>query len=222
MSTVLLLVEGESEFRFVRDRLNDYFAGRYVLQPILTETRRGVRSGGLARDYAVFRRQMSRLMAQHGGREDAWFGCMLDLYGLPAGFPGHGQAPGNGWEMATSIETALATDLAHERFLPYLNVHELEALLLTELRALGCFFTGKQSEVERLAAEVARFSSPEEINLTRETSPSHRIARHLPGYAAAKVQASSVAFSHISISLIRKHCPHFSDWLTRIEQLPAY
>lgn len=222
MSILLLLVEGQSEFRFVQDRLNDYFNGRHVLHPILTETRRGVRSGGLARDYAVFRQQMVRLMAQHGGREDAWFGCMLDLYGLPDQFPGYATAQGNGWQRADIIEQALAADLSHDRFLPYLNVHELEALLLTEPRALSQFFVGKEAEVRQLAAEITGFSSPEEINLIRETSPSHRITRHFPGYAKAKVQASSLAFSQIPVSLIRQRCPHFAEWLSKIEKLPAY
>lgn len=222
MSTVLLLVEGESESRFVGQALNGYLAGRHVLQPILTETRRGMRSGGLARDYAVFRKQLQRLMAQHGGRQDVWFGCMLDLYGLPAGFPGRAQATGNGWAMAEQIEAALVADIGHPRFLPYLNVHELEALLLTQPTALTAFFAGKEKALEALTAEVAAFPSPEAINLHRDTSPSHRIARYLPGYAAAKVQASSLAFARIPVPVIAERCPHFAEWLEHILALPEY
>lgn len=217
-----MLVEGESEARFVGQVLNTHLAGRHVLQPILTETRRGMRSGGLARDYAVFRRQLQRLIAQHGRRPEVWFGCMLDLYGLPESFPGREGTGGDGWARAERIEAALAADMAHSRFLPYLNVHELEALLLAQPAALAGFFAGERAALEKLSAEVAAFASPEQINLHRDTSPSHRIARHLPGYTVAKVQASSLAFTRIPVPVIAARCPHFAAWIERIAALPEY
>ncbi len=57
---------------------------------------------------------------------------MFDLYGLPADFPGLGQWGGEPDTVvrAARLESAMTTDVGDPRFIPYVQRHEFEALVL--------------------------------------------------------------------------------------------
>lgn len=57
---------------------------------------------------------------------------MLDLYGLGPGYPGT-PLPDRltGLQNAQRIESAIKDDISNHRFIPYLSVHEFEALLFS-------------------------------------------------------------------------------------------
>ena len=59
---------------------------------------------------------------------------MVDLYSLPNDFPGYaaGMAHRSVADQATALEQSLAAAVEDSRFLPYLQVHEYEALVLVD------------------------------------------------------------------------------------------
>ena len=63
---------------------------------------------------------------------EARFSMMVDLYSLPTDFPGYEDAMklSDPHEQAAHLEKALANELDDPRFVPYLQVHEFEALVL--------------------------------------------------------------------------------------------
>ena len=61
------------------------------------------------------------------------------------------------------------------------------------------------------------FSSPEEINDSPITAPSKRMGPLAPVYE--KPLLSTLAALEIGLDAIRRECPHFRDWLGRLETL---
>lgn len=66
-------------------------------------------------------------------------------------------------------------------------------------------------EILRLAGE------PENINDNPETAPSKRLLSLYPSYS--KTINGSVIFNKIPLSHIRNKCPHFNEWVTKLESL---
>jgi len=63
------------------------------------------------------------------------------------------------------------------------------------------------------------FASPEDINDSVETAPSKRIEGLFPGYE--KPLFGVIAAMEIGLPTMRQECPHFNNWLERLESLPA-
>lgn len=61
--------------------------------------------------------------------------------------------------------------------------------------------------------------SSEEINESPQTVPSKRIIQHLPDYEGQKAQVGPMVAEDIGLHLLRQHCPHFNDWITKLEDL---
>lgn len=68
-----------------------------------------------------------------------------------------------------------------------------------------------------LVGECASFSTPEEINLGQHSHPKHRIEQRVPGYD--ENVAGPLLAHDIGLPTLRRRCPHFGEWLTRLEQL---
>ncbi len=63
------------------------------------------------------------------------------------------------------------------------------------------------------------FPSPEDIDDSRATAPSKRVLQFCPSYR--KVLNGTQAAAEVGIDAMRRECPHFRDWLGRLEQLGA-
>jgi len=119
------------------------------------------------------------------------------------------------------LESAFAEDIRHRRFVPYIQLHEFEALLFCDLSHLGDMFSGGDRAVEALASECQELRSPEHINDDPQGAPSKRIIARIPEYEGNKVAAGPLAAEAIGVDRIREKCAHFGEWLTRLESLSA-
>jgi len=70
--------------------------------------------------------------------------------------------------------------------------------------------------VGRLIADVG-LARPEEVNEGKETYPSARIQRHVPQYR--KPLHGPLIAQRIGLETMRARCPHFHQWLERLESL---
>ena len=68
-----------------------------------------------------------------------------------------------------------------------------------------------------LIAECDRFASPELINHGQHTHPKARIKKYLVDYGE-KADGPPLAQA-IGLDRIRQKCPHFDQWLTKLENL---
>ena len=145
----------------------------------------------------------------------------FDLYGLPSDFPGYGDARGTSdpYEKARILEAALRDNIGDWRFIPYLQLHEYEALLFSEPEQLVAQFTDRQSEINNLRAVADQAGNPELINESPDSAPSKRIIAEIPEYGGRKASAGPIVAERIGLGNLRAKCRHFSEWIDRLEGL---
>ena len=144
---------------------------------------------------------------------------MLDLYALPSDFPGlaDSRSVNDCCERVAMIEQALADDIDDHRFVPYIQLHEFESLLLAAPGEIARYYPSRQSQVDDLAEAVAEFEGPELVDDGAETAPSKRIAQAVPRYD--KVLGGSLIAVEIGLRRIIANCPHFAAWVRALETL---
>lgn len=215
MSRVYLLVEGQTEEAFVRELLTPHYAriGLY-LTPIIVSTSPGHKGGVVS--YAKVRPQISRLCRQDAA---AHVTTLFDLYALPSDFPGKTDPAyprdGTGVQKAAYLEARLGQDINESNFLPNLLVHEFEALLFTAPQKFA-EWTDDGRVVSALMAG-ARDRLPEDINDGPLTAPSKRVLAAMPEYQ--KTFHGPLIACEIGLDAIRQSCPHFNDWLKKLDSL---
>ena len=101
---------------------------------------------------------------------------MIDFYALPTEFPGWQEArkQARPLDRVKVLEAAWQSHMGDHRFLPYIQLHEFEALLYCDLSQLARRITNSDKAIAKLQAEVAGFS-PEEIDEGDTTAPSKRL-----------------------------------------------
>lgn len=216
---LFILVEGQTEAIFVRDILAPHLQERgtdtwYSIIP--TAIRERTFRGGINSFEAQARPVLLRLL-QGGNR---YVTTMFDYYGLPKDFPGMDTLPpaGTAREKIHLIETALTSTISNRRFIPYLQLHEFEALLFSDITILDHYMQAtSKSKISDLAHIISKFQGPELIDDGPETSPSKRLISLYPNFQK-RLDGNEIA-KIIPLGTIRAQCPHFDQWLSTLEQL---
>lgn len=217
------VVEGQTEERFVNTVLRNHFAVQsIVVVAHCVTTRRDRRQrhikyrGGLT-TYRHARDDIRRWVREDGSG-DARFTTMFDLYGLPIDFPRYADAAreSDPYARVRILETALSEDIGDRRFIPYVQLHEFEALLFSDLQKLDTQFPEYLAEIHRLVTTASRLGSPELIDDGPTTAPSKRITAAIPEYASRKASAGPIVAAKIGLPVLQSRCRHFRDWLERL------
>ena len=217
------IVEGQTEARFVNQVLAPHLAGLSIVadaRRVRTSHKGGVKHSGGVSNYELPKRDILQWMRGDRGA-DARFTTMFDLYGLPSEFPGYADAAliADPYEKVRAIEDALEADINHWRFIPYIQLHEFEALLLSAPRQLSARFRNRDVGIRRLTTLNAQFESPEHIDDGVDTAPSKRIISEIPEYARRKASAGPIVAANIGLPTLRRECAHFAEWLNGLERL---
>lgn len=215
-------VEGQAEKEFADKALKPHLAGFAIdVRPRIVVTNRNLGKRGGVLDFDKIRGDLSRLMKQDTHAE-ARFTTMVDLYALPSAFPGWSEARKKTLPLdrVKVLEQALAQEFGESRFLPFIQLHEFEALLYCDLGELQRRIADSARGIKALRAEVGA-TAPEDINEGTTTAPSKRIIRHVPIYERNKVRVGAPAAVAIGLAALRVRCPHFGEWVTRLEALGA-
>jgi hypothetical protein len=219
LSRVLVLVEGQTEETFIRDVLTVHLAPFEIHPtPVLVSTKRsksGLKFKGGIRHYQKVRRDLSNLLHDRGAVAVT---TMIDYYGVPEDFPGLSTQPSGGscYQRVDYLERALAADLGDSRLLPYLSLHEFEALLFTSPPEIQSAFPNFPVEAP-LGAALRLAGSPEEINDGPDTHPSARLEKLLPTYQ--KTLHGPILAGRIGLEALCERCSHFAAWVRRLESL---
>jgi uncharacterized protein DUF4276 len=215
---VLILVEGQTEERFTKDVLAPAFWDKdlffYATILVTKRVKDGPSFKGGVTNFAKFRNDVQRLLDSAG---DALVTTMLDYYRLPADFPGMQSRPPNGTPLqrVIHVETAIAEHFgALTYFLPFLALHEFEAWLFSSPTELPRAMTEPQKQ-PLFNAVRASVATPEEINERPQFAPSKQIESIFPAYK--KTLHGPTTAARIGLERIRAECPHFHDWLRKLE-----
>ncbi len=226
MSEVVAVVEGQTEQTFIRDHL----AGHLEARGITIWSRlsgRIVRRGGI-RSWESVRDDILRTLRERRGRICT---TMFDFYGMPHNWPGRSQAAAMPLKRkGVFVEQALLDDLGNyagqdfhrDLFVPYVQVHEFEALLFAEVSEMAktlAVVTQRTTASlhSKFSTILSQAGQPEAINDSFETCPSRRITGIVPAYS--KPLHGPIIAGHIGLEILRSRCPHFGQWLTRLESL---
>lgn len=230
MPRLRVLVEGETEETFVQRVLGPVLYDRgfhEVSAKLLGNARMRSRRGGIRHWPEVSREICLHLSADSGVSVTT----MVDYYGLPEGSGNPGAWPGRTGAsslpfqdrarcvedaMAKAIAARMGPDWDARRFIPFVVMHEFEGLLFSDCARIAQVI-GRPQIATRLEAIRGSYSCPEEINDSQETHPSKRIETLFPGYQ--KLLHGIEIAQAIGLNGIAAHCPHFRDWIERLESI---
>lgn len=220
MIRVHVICEGQTEEMFVNEVLSRSLAPKGIdLRPSLIG-QPGHKGGNLR-----FERLLFDVRARLLGDKTSYCSTFFDYYGLSGDFPGKAQArtKTDFRDKSACLLYALSEELKAKlgeepfrRFIPYVQMHEFEGLLFSDVAALARGIN--QNGLERSFEIIHnQFGSPEEINDNPETAPSKRIKALFSEYE--KPLHGSLASIEVGIDVIRRECPLFDGWVNRLESL---
>jgi hypothetical protein len=212
MKRIFIIVEGETEERFLRQVVYPHFILKEIhieAQQWITNRKLGTKGG--ARSFDLVENHIKRIISRYKADPNVFISTMIDLYGFPKQgntiFDTDVECLANGQNKVNLLQQKFSERISYRRFIPYIQLHEYEALLLS-----------KPDMLSNLKAEIAGLA-PEEINDTPENAPSKRIIRYIPGYGKQKTTAGATTAEKIGLNFLRESCPHFNDWITKLENI---
>jgi hypothetical protein len=215
---VLVLVEGQTEERFVKDVLAPAFLSRQLyFFPTILVTKRvkdGPNFKGGVTTFGKFKNDAQRLLNSSRG---VLVTTILDYYGLPNDFPGMITRPNSSpVNRVRHIEHAILSHFGSPaNFVPFLVLHEFEALLFSSPEVLPRVMNDSRKQPQFSAIRES-VQTPEDINERPEFAPSKRIEAIFPAYK--KTLHGPIAVGRIGLNQIRAECPHFSGWIDYLEK----
>jgi len=215
---VYAIVEGQTEGALVTKTLAPHLATMKVyLYPVIVQTSPGHRGGGSS--WGKWENDIRTTLKQQQGAE-VRVTTLLDLFRLPRDFPEmaqHGQEPDTS-RRCDKLEAAMAGVFDDHRLIPYLQRHEVEALVLASLDALPEFFDDQHAlkGISQLRQELGN-QCPEDVNDGPDTAPSKRLGKHIPGYRKALHGPDAIEITKLAV--VRERCPRFHRWLETLEAL---
>lgn len=213
MKRVIIICEGPTEQEFCLEVLGVELSKHsvYVEAPLIKHSHGGIVA------WEIIKRQILK----HLQEGDVYVSMLVDYYGIKEqfAFPG--------WEEASRIADKaerihflldkMAEDIPEQyryRFIPYIQLHEFEGLLFSDVSAFLNSFDQSEINYEALLNAAEAFENPEMINNSPTTAPSKRLIDAIPDYN--KVIFGNCVAMDIGLKTIREKCPLFNEWVERL------
>ncbi len=218
MKTILILVEGQTEESFVRDILYPHLEKKniYCISKLATTKREKSGpdfKGGIV-SYGKLKFDIKQLLKD---TSVVAVTTMIDYYGFSSKVPFEDDIKGGScFERVIRLEKKFKEDIGHKKFLPYIQLHEFEAMVFVSPEVVAAAFKqeDKEAEINKIKSS---FKTVEEINDNPATIPSRRLLKIFPGYQ--KTLHGPLIVKRTGLETIRKECSHFNQWLTQLENL---
>ena len=208
---IYFIAEGATEVQFIESLLRPYFATKNIW--IKAFDMRGSPSyGRYYNDVTTFLRK----------EKDIVVTTMIDFFRLPNDFPGYSDAQNitDKQQRVEFIEDRIGERISHQRFVPYIQLHEFEGLLFTGMMGFNQMPNCGEKELAELQSIVEKYPNPELINDGTETAPSKTLKRLIPGYDKP-LYGAYIALENGLHSIMNK-CPRFKEWLGKLENKLAH
>ena len=209
--TLNIIVEGQTERDFVTQCIMPYFADRNIfnIRPITIETSPG-HKGGDVRYEGRFKPLVKTILR---GKEDMFVTSLIDFYRLRSDFPKYSEAQKitDKIKQVVFLEQACFSDIGDLRFMPYIQLHEFEALLFTKWDGFADFqiSEGNKRKIQKV---INDFSNPEMINDRPEFSPSNRLKSLITPKYEKPFHGNYIALTN-GFDAIMEKCPRFNQWV---------
>lgn len=212
---VVVIVEGPTEEIFINRILKKYLASKKIrIDPISI--------GGKV----IFRRVEEYISNHLEQRNDTYVSTFFDYYGIGEKWPGwvvaqREKVPSDIASIMNSatqeaIDEKFSKYQSDMRFIPYIAVHEFEALLFSDPTKIASTLNVDKNEIQKI---IDKFEGPEEINDSPMTAPSKRLEKLYPKYKDQKTSTGIDIAEDIGIPTMREKCKVFDEWLCRLEEL---
>lgn len=217
---VIAIVEGLTEQRFIESLVKPYLGNKLIGIKATQITKPGQKGGDVK-----FERAKKDLGLHLKQRKDTFVTTFVDYYGIKE-WPGVDTIEErlNPSQIAHKINEATKAEVlslfadhqSERRFIPFIAIHEFEALLFSDSKTLAAKLGTSESTIEAVLSECGE---PEAINNRPQSSPSKRLDGWSPNGKFPKTTTGIAIASEIGIEKMREKCPVFNDWLTRLENL---
>ena len=211
MKRICVICEGPTEVRFVKDCLLPYCweeAGQMLTATVISGKDHQHRGGNVSAERLA--RTVWRQIPNYDGVT-----TLVDYYGFKH----------LGTRTKADVEADILQSLARDchcgdnelrKVLPYVQMHEFEGLLFSDVSVFPFVLDDRWSEElqKALEAVAAAFETPEDINNGVETAPSKRLMKLVPAYD--KILDGGPLAKYIGIATMRRRCPGFNAWVERL------
>lgn len=220
-----ILCEGQTELGFVETVLRPYLQNKGVTGVkgilITTNKKKNARGGMLTYNHALTDLTLLQKTKIDGDYERHIFTTMFDLYALPDDFPGFEKCKAirDPYLKVFNLENDFAAAINDKRFIPYVQLHEFEALLFCGIEYITRLYPGCEKRCEQLTDALRRVGNPELINNSPETAPSKRIIKAIEEDKKMhynKPKTGKFVTYNIGIDELRTKCQHFNEWIEKL------
>lgn len=216
----MAIVEGKTEQIFIQKILAPYLGNRNIGVHATQVSKPGQKGGDVQ-----FSRVKKDLELHLKQRPDTYVTTLIDYYGTKE-WPGLELVPTQASPAQIAkiindstrivVASLFPDQQAERRFIPYIAVHEFEALLFSDVGILSCHLGIDPSLVETV---ITRCGSPEAINNSPMTAPSKRLNAWSPNQNFLKTTMGIAIAEAIGIEKMRDSCPLFDTWLSIFEEI---
>ena len=219
MNKMIAVVEGSTEQIFIRQVLAPWLRERCGMELVASTAGTPGSKGGNSYDRAK-RDILKHLKNPYFTHVTTFF----DFYGMGQKWPGRqGTSKQVNRDQSKHLEEAIRKDIEVQvgsarinRFIPYVQMHEFEALLFSETSALPEVM--QQPKTKQRLDEIRNdFETPEDINDSVAKAPSKRIEEIYHSFR--KNFHGVIAAERITIDVMIWECPHFRKWVETLQEI---
>lgn len=213
MKRIEIIVEGQTEQEFISSVLAPYLYdhGIMLVTPICIRTSATGRGGFI--NYNHLKNDIKRALSSRD--TDLVVSMFVDYFRIPMNrMPGYDiwMNEQNHFRQVGMMEAEIGNDIADWRFIPYIQMHEFEALLFSDDAGARKYWTSEKCQkVDKI---IAAFDNPECINTSPDGAPSKRLLDISPDYQ--KILDGNIFALEIGIDKILAQCPRFASWVQKL------
>lgn len=213
MKEVYIIVEGQTEEEFVNSSLSNYLNAFdiNVVVPILMETSPGHFGGSVT--YSRYKSNIIPLL-KYG--DHIVVTSIIDFYQLYSSFPKYNEslAIPDKVERVKFLEDSISIDINNPRFIPYIQLHEFEGLLFSDIKGFDYIPNIPKANYELIKQTIDQYPNPELINDSAATCPSARLISLIPFYK--KTFHGPIIAIENGMQSVLDRCPRFKTWIDQI------
>ena len=217
MRELIIIAEGYTEEEFIKNSIRPYMnqQGIYTVTPIRVTSSHGFKGGLRKGSFQKLKNDALRYLRQ---TDDVIVSTLIDFYHLPTDFPEYAEALAKPQieNKIFHLEEAMGRSINHNRFVPYIQMHEYEALLFAKLDGFKEIPDITPQQITILKNAIEQHANPELINDGQETSPSRRLINTIPSYRK-KLFGSFIPLVN-GFDSILESCPRFNAWIQVLVQ----
>ena len=211
MKRLYIIVEGQTEQEFVNSLIAPYMQqhGVYTVTPLLIRTSKTGRGGFV--NYEHLKNDIKKLLSSE--KSDFVVSTFVDFFKIPeVPQKERWEKKATHIEQVEEMEQCIAENINDSRFIPYIQLHEFEALLFSSNKGFESFFS--EDNAKDTQHIIDTFSNPEDINTTPAGAPSKRLLAIKDDYD--KVIEGNLIALEVGINDILAKCPRFRAWIEKL------